>query len=261
MKKLFASMLIVSMGLLFVGCNSASPTDVAESFLQAVKTGDNAALQASYAGTIEEPAEGEEEISPASNLLSELDVMSEDSSDESNESTEETTEEVEALQTMMNEKLSGFDYTLSNESIDGDKATVDVAITTYDLGSATTTALGEYLQQAIGLAFAGASEEYMSNLLNDLLADNYEAVTEKDYTKTVSLNLIKVDGEWKVAEVNDNQEAVDAMFGGMISAFDDFQNAFDEDDTTTDSSTSDDDILYDEEDTNDAEAADTEAAA
>ena len=73
MKKLIAGALVLAMTIAFAGCGSASPTDVAESFLQAIKANDTGALQGVYAGTLEETGEGEEEIAaskpPKKNLL------------------------------------------------------------------------------------------------------------------------------------------------------------------------------------------------
>ena len=276
MKKLIAGALVLAMTIAFAGCGSASPTDVAESFLQAIKANDTGALQGVYAGTLEETEEGEEEITASANLLSQLDSINDDSDDseateeesttEAETDTEEAVEDEDIFTTVLEDKLTAFDYTLSNEVIDGDKASVDVTVTTYDLGAATRTALGEYLQQAIGLAFAGASEEYMTELLNDTLKDNYEPLTEKEFEETVTLNLVKVDDEWKVADANENEEAIDGLFGGLISAFTDFENAFSGSDETTDDGISDseNDIFYTEDDiedtTDNTETAATDSA-
>ena len=68
-------------------------------------------------------------------------------------------------------KMQEFEYELSNEQIDGDSATVDLKVKTYGFGEMLTEVLNEYLQQAISMAFSGASDEEMEAILNNLFRE------------------------------------------------------------------------------------------
>lgn len=213
MKKIIALILSLTLCFSLTGCGSPSPTKITTTFLDAVKAQDAASVEKVYLGDSDDVNTSDE-------------IVDEDTSEESE------TEIEQKLGTAMEEKLFAFDYEVSNEVIDGDKATVDVTITTYDMGMATTSALGEYMSQAIGLAFAGASEEQMENLSMKLFLDKISALTEKDYTKTVKVHLEKVDDEWRLSKFSDDEPIVDALSGGMQSAVNNFSEAFDETEDT-----------------------------
>ena len=213
MKKIIALILSLTLCFSLTGCGSPSPTKVTTTFLEAVKAQDAASVEKVYLG---DP----DDVNASGEIVDE------------EESKEVETETEQKLFTTLEEKLFSFDYEVSNEVIDGDKATVDVTITTYDMGMATTSALGEYMSQAIGLAFAGASEEQMENLSMKLFLDKISALTEKDYTKTVKVHLEKVDDEWRLSKFSDDEPIVDALSGGMQSAFNNFSEAFDETEDT-----------------------------
>lgn len=213
MKKIFALILSLTLCFSLTGCGSPSPTKVTTTFLEAVKAQDVASVEKVYLGNSDDVNASDE-------------IVDEDDSEEPKTETEQK------LWDTINEKLFVFDYDVANEVIDGDKATVDVTITTYDLGMATTSALGEYMSQAIGLAFAGASEEQMENLSMTLFIDKISALTEKNYTKTVKVHLEKVDDQWKLSKFSDDEPIVDALSGGMQSALDNFSEAFDETEDT-----------------------------
>lgn len=204
MKKVCTTALLLTLCLTLVGCSSPSPTSIAEDFLTATKAQDVESIKAVYLGDAED-------LNPIQ--------------DDEEEPTEDE-DENNPLTQAVEEKMWAFDYVVSNEKIDGNTATVDVEITTYDLGTATTAGLGDYVSQGIGMAFAGATDEQMENLLYTSLANQYNEVTEKNYNKTVQLKLEQTDDGWKVSEFDDDEPIVDAMNGGMASAFNNFTEAW-----------------------------------
>lgn len=93
-------------------------------------------------------------------------------------------------------------YSIGEESISGDKATVQAEISNSDLSGV----MGQLIQHAMG-------EEYESDdaMLNSLIreAGNGEAIT-----KQVVMDLVLVDGMWKVILDDDS---IDAICGGLFS--------------------------------------------
>ena len=153
-----AALLIFVMALSTAACGAKepSPTEVLDSYLKAIQT------------------EGFEEAGISS---SDLDM------DELSESDSELVDSLKA-------KMQEFEYELSNEQIDGDSATVDLKVKTYGFGEMLTEVLNEYLQQAISMAFSGASDEEMEAILNNLFREKVDNL-EKTFEKTVTVEMVK----------------------------------------------------------------------
>ena len=146
-KKLLVITLVMTMLACLCACGSKipTPTETADTFLTAMKAQDNETLATVYAG-------GDIDL---------LDKAAEaDDSGEANEDSGLT----KVYEEQMVPKMLDFDYELSNEQIDGDKATVVVKITTYRIGDAFTAFFSDYLSQALILAFSDASEEDLDAL-------------------------------------------------------------------------------------------------
>ncbi len=200
MKKTITLFLAFVLCFAFVSCGSTSPTDVTDSFLKAVKAQDAEEMAKVYAGD-------------------DFKLLDHD---------DENEEMADALEKSIMTKFFDFEYKIANEKIDGDKAKVDVTFKTYKMGSAFTAFIGEYFSQALGLAFSGASDEQAEELAETLFTEQLDKLTKKDYTKTVSLSLEKVDGQWKVSELDEESDVLNAMSGGLIEAINNTSNAFDD---------------------------------
>ena len=192
-------------------CGGPSPTDSADTFLQAIKTQDAEKLASIYSS-------------------GELDLLDAASSSDDSESEEAVDEAGDGLTQVYEEqlvpKMLDFDYELSNEQVDGDKATVDVKFTTYRIGDAFTSFFSEYISQAFILAFSDTSEEEMDALAASLLAGKIADLTEKSYEKTATISLTKVDGKWMVDDVQGNKDVIDGITGGLLSSFSSMESAF-----------------------------------
>ena len=202
-KKLCSLLLILALVLSFSACSTPSPTEVTTAFLQAVKeqnTEDMAGLYAEGSWSLSEEA-GEEAD------LEEDDELSQYFVDE------------------VFPKLLEFDYEVLEEKIDGEKATVDVKITTYNLGDTFTAFVGEYLAQALTLAFSDADEDAIAALGASLFKEK-AADMEKTYTETVSIPLSQVDGAWVVDEIDEESPFINALTGGLVDAADTLENSF-----------------------------------
>lgn len=116
-------------------------------------------------------------------------------------------------------------FSLDNEKIDGDKATVDAHFKTYDFLSSFGGTLSRYIGQAFSLALMGATEQQMQDKLfelwnEDLIELEKQGVSRNfDYT----FNLEKTEEGWKVVNLDDNT-FVDGFLGGLLSAFERLSN-------------------------------------
>ena len=206
--KHIATILAIMLVIFFLGgCSSTpTPTQTADTFLQAIKAQDGEALAGVY----------------ANKELDLLDAAAESEEDEEAEDTGLT----QVYEEQMVPKMLDFDYELSNEQIDGDKATVDVTVTTYSIGDAFTAFFSDYISQAFMLAFSDTSEEEMDALATTLLSGKLANLTEKNYEKTATLSLTKVDDKWVVDELATGSDIVDALTGGLVTSFGNMESAF-----------------------------------
>ena len=81
-------------------------------------------------------------------------------------------------------KVLEFDYTFGEETINDDKATVDVTITTYNFTSMFSDMLTDLYSKAIELAFSGLTEEELEKQVNAMadqaLSGSLDKLTEKN---------------------------------------------------------------------------------
>ena len=71
-----------------------------------------------------------------------------------------------------------------------------------------------------------ATDKEMNEKMFTLAADELKPLKEKDYTKTVTLDLVKVDDQWKVADVTDNEDLMNALTGGLLDLLNATENVF-----------------------------------
>ena len=113
------------------------------------------------------------------------------------------------------EKIQDFDYEVKDEKVDGDAATVKVQITTYNFG----TAYKEMYQQVVKDTNSGklTSKTDLNDYIYKMMFNKMNALTKKDYKKTVSIQCTKnEDGDWET-DVDTNSNLKDAMLGGIMT--------------------------------------------
>ena len=213
-RKLLGITAIMVMIAVLSGCGPKipTPTETTDSFLQALKSQDAEAIASVYDGTD----------------VDLLEAASDSAEDNETDSDSETTDTgLEAVyEEQMLPKMLDFDYELSNEQIDGDKATVDVKITTYRIGDAFTAFFSDYISQAFMLAFSDASEEDLDALATTILAGKLADLSEKTYEKTATLSLSMKDDKWVVDNIEDSDEFLDAITGGLVTSMKTMTDAF-----------------------------------
>lgn len=204
-KKLSLLLVLVLCFTLFSCVKQPTPTDVANSYLSAIKSNDTEQLTKLYAG----------DISTIS-FQAACDDMSDSFSKE--------------LAKNLTTKFTSFEYKISNEIIKDDKATVDVTIKTYNLGDAFKSAISEYITEGISLAISGTSEEEINKLLEDKLSKKINEATF-DYESTVPLSLTKTEDGWIIDEYSNDSEFLNALTGGIIDTSNDMAKSFGADET------------------------------
>jgi hypothetical protein len=193
-KKLLAFITVLIMTASLCACGGPSPTDTVTAFMDGIKTQDSEAIAAAYAG---------EEFAFSGVL--ELDEEGDESASD------------KVLTEQMMPMIMEFDYELANEVIDGDKATVDVTITTYSFGTAFNAFVTNYLTEAFAMAFSGASDEAIDAKGAELLSAELEKLTEKNTTKTATLSLTATEEGWAIDEIAEDAPFYDALTGGLMS--------------------------------------------
>lgn len=213
-RKLLVITAIMVMIAVLSGCGPKipTPTETTDSFLQALKSQDAEAIAGVYDGTD----------------VDLLEAASDSAEDNETDVDSETTDTgLEAVyEEQMLPKMLDFDYELSNEQIDGDKATVDVKITTYRIGDAFTAFFSDYISQAFMLAFSDASEEDLDALATTILSGKLADLSEKTYEKTATLSLSMKDDKWVVDNIEDSDEFLDAITGGLVTSMKTMTDAF-----------------------------------
>ena len=194
MRKIFSIFLIFVLAASLSACGSApTPKDIAEKYLAAIKAQDEEGISALSEGSYSEDE-----------LMGRVDLVLGES---------EEGEEYDEATKKFKEKVIDFDYTIGEERIDGENAEVDVTIKTYDFG----TMLGQYAERAMSELMAaavdGASQEEIDAMDRKILEEELDKLTEKSYETTVPMKLKKVEGEWKVAKMEDDSEFMNAILG------------------------------------------------
>ena len=111
-------------------------------------------------------------------------------------------------------RLRDFDYELTGVKEEGDHATVTVRIKTYDFGRAYLAEWTDYLREH---SDSLSGEEELTGFYEELFA-KLAALDKKESIKDVDIVCVKPldNGEW-IANIKDNEQLQDAVFGGMMS--------------------------------------------
>lgn len=197
-----ALVLILALSLFACGGSSPTPTDVTNEFLQAIKDTDNDTIKTVYAGG-------------SIDVEKEFENMSESEDD--------------AISKVYAEKLYGqilsFDYEVSNEQVKDDTATVDVAITTYNIGDTFKDFVTDYIGEAFAMSMSGASDEELNQKATEIITEKLDGM-KKNYSQTITLNLSQKDGEWMVDKLADDSDFYNAISGGILDATKEIEESF-----------------------------------
>jgi hypothetical protein len=119
--------------------------------------------------------------------------------------------------------LQKLEYTLGAETIEGDHASVDLTIHTYDFHSLYLTSAETYLKGYVSRLKAGdktASDLSDAELTREMYDVFFAAAPDAEfsYTETVTVFLSKADGAWVEDDPDTNKAFVNALWGGLQTA-------------------------------------------
>jgi hypothetical protein len=207
MKKLLGIICAGIVAFSLAACGGASPSDAVDHMLKAVKSQDTDTVKSYYDGDVDSA------LGDITSLFNQ-------------KASKDLTDDQKAILKKLTDKLLDFDYSVGEEKINGDTATVSVKFTTYKFGSMFDSMLSEYMQKAFTYAFSDTdlSDEKTEELLYDSLEKQLDQLKEKNYTKTVDINLKKTDDGWKIKKLNGDE--IDAITGGVYSTMETWSKAF-----------------------------------
>ena len=119
----------------------------------------------------------------------------------------------------LTEKILDFEYTLDNEVIEKNAATVDINFKTYDLGKVMEELINGILADASALNLMGLDQEEMEAEIAEILDVQFQKIMQnasKDKTITVTVNLVKKKGVWLLKDLTDKEDFMNALSGGIM---------------------------------------------
>lgn len=117
--------------------------------------------------------------------------------------------------------IGDYDCKVNSETEDGDTATVNVTISTYDFSAWFSNSLSAAIGEVITLSLSGNdSDEAMTEIMNKVFNEQTDAIISAGKTKTTTLDIIckKDNGQWVVDEEATGEELYDALTGGLLSS-------------------------------------------
>lgn len=202
MKRITAFALAIVMAISLIGCSSQKPETVVEDYCKAIQAFDMEKAAACMQN-------GEEALKEFEEMQREL-------------KGEEDT--YGRLLLYLKECASKMTYTIGEVKTEGDNATVAVFFTYTDVSPIVTSVVGEYIVQALVLAFSGADEAQLEELLVNIFKEKVETIEPGTASADVTFNCVKVDGKWKIAAFSDesSEAMTNIVTANMVKAFENF---------------------------------------
>lgn len=135
-------------------------------------------------------------------------------------------EELSVFGNFISEQAKEMKYEIIDTDIDGDEAMVSVEFVYTDASSIVRNTFAQYFTQALGLAFSGASEDQMGNLLLDIFNQQLSGSPLIKTKETVGIKCVKKDKEWKIAEVSD--DLINVLTCNILETFNEIGDSFEE---------------------------------
>ncbi|MEA4895787.1 MAG: hypothetical protein VB064_11065 [Oscillospiraceae bacterium] len=149
------------------------------------------------------------------------------------DSSEATTDSEAQSKAMLALLVKNLDYQIIEANEEKDTATVKVQITNIDMSSIMSEFVSQAVKEALSDAFLPEeqqpSQEEMDKKYSDILVTLLDRKDNPKVTNTVYITLSLVDNQWVIVP---NEEAVDAMLGGINSFSGAMNEAFSEDSTS-----------------------------
>ncbi len=116
-----------------------------------------------------------------------------------------------------NQSLRDFDYQVTGEVIEGDKAYVTVMVYSHDFGTLFQNVISDYMSESLEKVFNGTaiSDRNASLLFVELLEKYLPELGEKTVENQIVVILVMQDGNWKIQPFSN--EDMNALTGGMYT--------------------------------------------
>ena len=214
MKRILSIIFAISVALSLVGCSNSKPDVVVNSFCTALQSFDFESAR-TYTEN-------------GADILSDQYNDSEMKEDLSSEQVVEYLKDCAAKMT----------FTIGKSMVDGEKATVPVSFSYVDASPVITSVLGEYITQAIGLAFSGADDTQMETLFANIFADKIKSIDVGTASGDIVFNCVKADGDWKISSFSEEDEntLADVITCNITSTFENFGGEFGDSEENEDTS-------------------------
>ena len=189
------------------GCGQSGPKEVVDTALTAVKAMDGTTLATVYTG-----GKLDSKSKDVVGMLSAKDDVAMTTAVSNLSSSQQE------FIADVSKKLCSFDYTVNSATVDNNTAKVNVTFKAYDFGSAYQDGMqgfGNSFIQAV--SYGSDTDGEMTKALIAKVKDEVSDLKSKTKSKTIDLNLTYANGAWTLNELSRDQ--LDAMFGGIVSAF------------------------------------------
>lgn len=167
-KRLGAILISAILLIGLVGCGAQKPSAVVTEYFKEVKKGDAGKSNELINGSIEEL--GEESTA--------FDTYSEE------------------VSKLLSDSLKKLDFKINNETINGDKAVVNVTVKGDNISMAFADGIMKYFGLMLEAAFSNPNmtDEESNNIMNEAMIESFENIISDERTGDLTLN--KVDKKW-----------------------------------------------------------------
>jgi len=109
-------------------------------------------------------------------------------------------------------------YTIKETTEDGDQAVVTVDCKYIDVGPVLEATINEVFSKVFDMAMAGTemTEEETAQMFVDTMKTQAESIDETYTEKTIDINMERSDGQWYIADIND--DLLDVITCGFLAA-------------------------------------------
>jgi len=194
-----------------VGCGPAKPEDTVEKYLTAAQKFDVEAMATNIAPS------NTEDIDETTDITKEQ------------EQDDYTKYFLDYLKT----NAGKMTYKITGSEVNGDKAVVTVDCKYVDGGSLLKATIGEAFSKMLGLAFTDIemTDEETSQMFVSIMKEQSKKIGETFSETTVKVDCVKMEGQWYIAEIND--ELHDVVMSGFVSAGKEVSASFNGNEDTT----------------------------
>lgn len=200
-----AVLIIVAASAIFLFLQSSSPEHSMKHFFKSFKAQDKESMRHVYTADILSLAQNRLEAAVASGIDASIEQAS--------ASAEEGKYDSKDIVSEAQKKIFDFEYDIKSSEVSGNRASVVVEITSYELGKAYR----EWYLESKQIKFSGEGSSGRKNiaLRLNLLEQKFKEST-KTYKSVFEIKLTKKHGDWIVSDMGDSYEFLRAVSGAFI---------------------------------------------